>query len=128
MRELTPFSGMRTRVPTNDLPIEFVIAVMEVEAWFLQEWNHYEQIDQDLTIQSITDGAGFNPESDNAADILLPADTLNQIYQLVGKSYNKKKVKVKRTVEALDYENLYENVCVMLPQLNQFIGLIDNFV
>jgi len=137
LRDLHPYSreeyadlemGMRTRVPTNGLPIEFVIAIMEVEAWFIQEWNHYEKIDKGLTNQKITCGAGFNPESDNAENVLLPSDTLNKVYQLVGKCYKKKKVKVERTVEALDYENLYEHVRVLLPQLNQFISHIDNFV
>jgi hypothetical protein len=137
LRDLHPLSkadypklemGLKTRVPTRDIPIEFVIAVMEVEAWFLQEWTHYEKIDPGLTIQNIVNAIHFNPKTDNADDVLLPADTLNQIYRLAGKSYSKARLKVERTVESLDYENIYLNVRGKLPQLNQFIEHIDNFV
>jgi len=120
--------GLMTRVPTKGLPIHFVVSVMETESWFIQEWNHYQKIDAELTLDRIINETSFNPESDDAADIAEPAKFLNTIYEIVNKSYVKEKASLQRTVEALDYDNLYENVRGMLPQLNQFITHIDSFV
>lgn len=120
--------GLMTRVPTKDLPITFVIAVMEIEAWFLQEWNHYQNIDPKLTLDRIKNGTNFDPANDKADEIEQPAVLLNQIYQLVGKAYKKDRGRLSRTVNALDYENIYFEIRKLLPQLNQFVDLVDSFV
>lgn len=121
-------TGMRTRVPTNDLPINFVVAVMEVEAWFIQEWVHYEKIHNTLTADFIKNQIGFDPKTECATNIDQPAEFLDDVYKLVGMRYVKKKNKLSRTVEALDYENIYLNIKDVNPQLGDLINHIDSFL
>lgn len=120
--------GLRTGVPTKDIQIELCLAVQEIEAWFLQEANHYARIDKELTAKVIATGVGFNPETDNAETVDDPATLLRDIYRLVGKSYTKTKKQVERTVNVLDYENLYLNLPNHLEYLKIFLDYLDGFV
>lgn len=120
--------GLYTRVPTRDIKIELCLAIMEVEAWFLQEEKHFQLIHESLTNAEIVAKAGFNPETDNAENIDLPAELLKEIYNIAGMSYRKTRKQVERTVNILDYENLYLNLPNKLEYLKQFLGYIDEFV
>jgi hypothetical protein len=120
--------GLYTRVPTKDIQIELCLAVMEVEAWFLQEEKHFQLIDASLTNAEIVDKVGFNPETDNAELVEVPAQLLRAIYNIAGKSYKKSRKHVERTVSVLDYENLYLNLPNRLKCLRRFLGYIDEFM
>lgn len=120
------------RVITPPLPINtsIIVAVREIEDWFLAEGNHFSCIDIKLTSKLINSSAlGFNPFTDdlttrnNSA-----ADDLKSIYNLVTKSYNKRKEKVERTVECLDYANIYLTIKSRITQLNDLINKIDTFL
>ncbi len=120
--------GLYTRVPTKDIKIELCLAVMEVEAWFLQEGKHFQLIDESLTNKEIAEKVGFNPETDNAELVNHPAGLLKEIYKIAGKSYKKTRKQVERTVDVLDYENLYLNLPERLEYLKRFLGHIDEFI
>ena len=107
-----------------------VIAVREIEDWFLAECNHYTCIDNSLVldITKITN-LGFNPCLDDlTVRNTTAAEDLKSVYQLVGKTYNKNKDKVERTVECLDYANIYLNVRHKITKLNELVTKIDNFL
>ena len=116
----------------SSLPIQVtsVIAVMEIETWFLGETNHYERYDSRLTTELLMKNIptiGLNPFVDRLEDIATPAETLNGIYMLVKKNYSKKaKVRVK-TINALDMTNLFVNVSQRLNSLGKLINEIDTF-
>jgi hypothetical protein len=120
--------GMYTRVPTKDIQIELCLSVMEVEAWFLQEENHFRLIDESLITAEIVNKTGFNPATDNAELVELPAELLKDIYKIAGKSYTKTRKQVERTVNVLDYNNLYLNLPNKLKYLKRFLGYIDEFI
>lgn len=124
-------AGLRF-VPPRYLPLpinyEIIIAVREVESWFLSECNHYNCIDSGLNIPMISSNMGFNPRNEDMTLLSAPAATLRQIYQLVGKSYTKNKGHVERTVECLDYGNLYLNLRHRIAKLNELITKIDTFL
>lgn len=120
-RQITP------ALPNNT---SIVIAIREIEDWFLAENNHYLCIDSSLLLTSTQiSNIGFDPIVD---DLTLrtnsAAEDLKSVYQLVGKTYNKSKDKVDRTVECLDYCNLYLNTKNRFPQLQELIDKIDNFL
>lgn len=107
-----------------------ITAVREIEDWFLLEYNHYSHIDTSLVLDATQIASlGFNPCVDdltlrnNAA-----AADLKSVYQLVGKTYNKRKDRVERTVECLDYVNLYIEIRKKITDLNELIDKIDNFL
>ena len=110
------------------IPIRIVVAVMEIEAWFIQETKHFTYLNPVLTPQKIREVTGFNPLIDDASDVNHPSSLLNSIYQVVGLSYTKKAFHVQMTTDYLDYEELYLNIRHKLNELDQYIGEIDNFI
>lgn len=115
-------------LPTN---AHFIIAVREIEDWFLAECNHYTCINS-LLILDTTQVAGldFHPCTDNLTlRSTAAADDLKKVYQLiVGETYNKSIDKVERTVNCLDFDNIYHNVRHKFPKLDTLISKIDNFL
>ena len=110
--------------------VKSIIAVMEIETWFIGETNHYQYIDAKLTkslIQSNKAKLGVDPYNCVYEQIGQPAETLNNIYRLAGKTYSKNKKITKRTVKALDYVNMYYNEKGIISKLSEFIDAIDNF-
>ncbi|TAE18697.1 MAG: DUF4276 family protein [Bacteroidetes bacterium] len=122
-------NGRRITQPLpNDTSI--VIAVREIEDWFLAECNHYTCIDPLLLLDATQIvSLGFNPCVD---DLTLRATTacedLKSVYRLVGKTYRKKKDNMEKTVECLDYANLYLEISCKIAKLNDLISKIDNFL
>lgn len=110
--------------------VKSIISVMEIETWFIGETCHYSKIDTRLTqslIQKNTALIGVDPYSCVYEKIAEPAETLKNVYQLVGKTYSKKKKTTKRTVKALDYVNMYYNEKGSIQKLSEFIDTIDSF-
>lgn len=108
-----------------------IIAVHEVEAWFLAECNHFTCIDSNLTealVASNSSVLGFNPYVDDMTLRYKPSEDLKKIYQLVNKTYMKKKIHIERTVECLDYGNIYINLSPKVAKLGDLISKINNFL
>jgi len=123
-------NGVR-RVEAMPNNTDIIIAVHEIEAWFLAESNHFTCIDMRLTqsfIQSQLSILGYNLYTDDLTLRLQPSQDLKTIYQLVGKTYSKKKNHIERTVECLDYTNLYFNLSHRIQKLNQLIIKINAFL
>ncbi len=110
------------------MTIKVVIAVMEVEAWFLKEDRHFIKLHQSLTPSFIKSECGFNPKTDDVTQVKQPSVTLNKIYQLVGRQYKKKYKHAQRTVSLINYENLYAEVTKQVVSLAIFLQLIDEFL
>lgn len=108
----------------DDLPIHIHLAVMEIEAWFLEEVKHFSRIDKNISIDELI-ASGFDHTKIRAYELPHPAETLSKIYQSVGKGYSKNKRQVQRTIDALDYEELYVNTCQKAPSLASFIASLE---
>ncbi|MBQ0153348.1 MAG: hypothetical protein KBS70_01020 [Bacteroidales bacterium] len=112
------------------IPVVSVIAVMEIETWFIGETNHYSIISSSLTqplIQSHAAIIGVDPYVDMLEDIVQPAETLNEIYNLVGLEYTKEAGNRQRTINALDMTNLYVSLPNRIVRLQQLVSTLDNF-
>lgn len=120
--------GLRAGLPTDGLPVHICVAVQEIEAWFVQEANHYRVIDPALTKDTIKNNFHFDLEIDCAEAISKPSRFRHNIYKLAKKAYSKRRANAVRTINALDYENLYINVKLMLPSVQQFIAHLDAFM
>lgn len=118
----------RTIIPPLPVRTNIIVAVREVEDWFLSECNHYVCIDISLQ-NSLLLNVGFDTHN---GDLTLRANSaaedLKSIYSLVGKTYTKKKMHVERTINCLDYANLYLNIREKHPDLDKLITIIDNFL
>lgn len=133
--ELIHGTVKRGRQVTLPLPLNtsIIVAVNEVEAWFLSECTHFACIDQHLTNSFIISKVGFDPCTDDMTLRFHPAQDLHDIYQLANKAYmdskgNKPRNRVERTVECLDYANIYINLTNKITKLRELISKIDAFL
>ncbi|MDR2020815.1 MAG: hypothetical protein LBQ14_08640, partial [Treponema sp.] len=94
----------------------------------LAEENHYQLIDESLTIHSVNSIIGIDIAITSTESIDHPSLTIKQIYQSVGKDYNKKKWEVERTVYVLDYENIYLCVRNRNKSLNELLTCLDGLI
>jgi hypothetical protein len=108
--------------------VTIVLAVMEVEAWFLAEHTHLSRIDGRLDCVHIQSALGFDPSRDDMEGRDRPADDLAQVYGLAGKTYSKNKNTVERTVNVLDYGRLYLEIPGQMPSLEELVAAINAFL
>jgi hypothetical protein len=105
------------------------LAVMEVEAWFMDEVTHFARIHATLTVPHVV-ANGFDIVSNRGDTWNHPADVLDKIYRLAGLRYltssgAKTKRRIKRTVDAIDFDEIYVTVRNRLPDLNSFLSSIE---
>ena len=120
--------GLNYTLPKGSIPINIVIAVMEVEAWFLAEYNHFLKIDPGLTPENIQAVFGFNPQTDDMEQRPHPTNDMELIYNYAGKGYNKSEKQLNRLASNLDYEFIYIHLINSVPSLGEFVGYIDKFM
>lgn len=121
-------AGLRYKMKTRPVEVTFVLAVMEIEAWFLAEHEHFKRIHEGLTLARIRKAVGFDPSADDVELRDHPSDDLHRIYSLVGLAYNKRRGNVHRTVKVLDYSRMYLELGNRVSALGQFVGAIDTFL
>ena len=115
----------------SPLEAKIIIAVMEIETWFLADTEHYSCIDPNLTrnlLFSNESNIRFNPYRDDLTLRLHPAEDLATVYQLVGKTYTKRKRNRQRTVDCLDYASIYLHLPKQITKLAELIFEIDDFL
>ena len=88
----------------NGIPISVILAIIEVEAWFLGEAMFFSKIDNRLTTDFILQNCGIDLINLDVEQRPHPSEDLNNIYRLIGKTYDKNKEQVKDIVEHLDYK------------------------
>lgn len=109
---------------TGALPVHLHLAIMEIEAWFLEETTHFPRIDKNITLQALV-ASGFDHNSSRAYSLYHPSDILDKVYQTVSKSYKKKSSQIQRTIQALSYEEMYVNTRHKAPSLEKFITSLE---
>ncbi len=115
-------------VKTKPVQVTYVLAIMEIEAWFLAEHTHFQRIDPGLTVELIKASLGFDPSVDDMELRNQPAEDLNHVYQLVGLAYNKRRKNALRTIHAVDYGSVYMDLTTKIGNLATLIGAIDLFL
>ncbi|OUL74731.1 DUF4276 family protein [Paraburkholderia hospita] len=109
------------------IPVTICVAVKEIEAWFLNEVEHFKEIDPQLDRPTIANATGFDPGADDAEQTVNhPAGTLDKIYQLAGLRYKKHGNEIHRLIAALDFGSLYYDVRAKSTSLDKFLCLIDD--
>jgi hypothetical protein len=73
-------SKLKYGVPTAGLPTHILLAVAEIEAWFLQEYKHYAKIKSQLDYRKFKTNFGFDPLTESAETVPAPAALLHEIY------------------------------------------------
>ena len=77
---------------------------------------------------NIEGNIGYNPSTHDVEEIGHPAQDLNSIYQIVGKSYVKNKDSIQDTIDALDYGEVFFELPNRIPSLQDFINKINEAI
>jgi hypothetical protein len=101
---------------------------MELEVWFSAEYNHFVKLDFSLTPNRNQEIFGFEPPTEDMETRRKPSDNLKQIYNHVGKGFNKSEKQLNRLGSNLDYEFIYIKLANTVPSLGEFIGYIDDLI
>lgn len=107
----------------------FVLGVMEIEAWFLREHSHFGRIHSNLTCARVLAELGFDPNAEDMQARPCPSDDLHRIYQLEGRAYIKHghRSQIQRTMDALDYDQIYFHMINDFPDLKNLIDTLNSF-
>lgn len=116
--------ALGTGLPNGAAHVAMHLAIMEIEAWFLEELEHYRNIDTRLTIADLI-ASGFDPAKVRAETFPQPAKILRDIYRRAGKGYNKSRTHVERTVNALSYDHLYTDVRAKAQSFHGFLSDLE---
>ena len=120
-------SALDSFIDKSLIPVTFVLSVMEIEAWFLTEWHHFEKIDPAITLPAIRSSLNFDPAADDMSLRESPADDLDNCYRIAGKQYKKKKHQ-SLTLTSLDMEHIYLELGNRIPYLSRLLTSIDRFL
>jgi len=120
--------GLASRIRTKPVRVLFVLAVMEIEAWFLAEHRHFAKIHPGLTPTRIKGELGFDPSKDDMQLREHPAADLDCIYRLGGERYGKQKDTALRTIDALDYADIYLRFGEQFPDIQRLVECLDVFL
>ncbi|GAB6011141.1 DUF4276 family protein [Viscerimonas tarda] len=104
---------------------DIVVVVQEIETWFLAETHHYQRVDRRLTGSFINKLLGFNPYTIDPLERKHPSKDLNDIYQLVGRSYSKRYWQVHQLVKKLDFDNILRRLRHSISSLNELVSIIE---
>ena len=119
-------TGLRTFIKTSLIPVEFILAILEIEAWFLAEVSHFPKIDPAITVAEIKAKLGFDPEIDDMELRLEPAVDLNNCYAIGSKTYQKHRAQ--KTIDSLDFALIYCDLSKKFRYLDRLIASIHEFL
>jgi len=119
-------AGLRTYIKTSLIPVEFILAILEIEAWFLAEVTHFPKIDPAITVAAIKATLGFDPENDDMEQRPTPTEDLNKCYAIGSKTYQKRNAQ--DTIDALDYALVYCDLRNRFRYLDRLIASLSGFL
>lgn len=106
----------KTYLPKTPLGTTLILAIMEIEAWFIGEHTHFARLHSALTVPTLTGKLGYDPSIHDVTLIPSPSNDLRVAYSLAGLSYNKSHNNVERTVRHLSFEEVYCNLRGACPR------------
>jgi hypothetical protein len=109
----------------NAIPVNIILAVQEIEAWFIAEETHYERISVLLTSEIVNSVCGIDISKETTEAIPHPAEMLHYIYKKAGLAYHKEPKQRRRTINALNFHNLYLNVRKRNNSFNELASCLD---
>ena len=106
--------------------IDLFLAIMEIEAWILGEYTHFERISKNLSPERIRAALRLDLERDDLEQRWHPAEDLDRIYKLAGQRYTKQRNNLERTLDLLDYRFFISNVARRFSDAERLISLLNN--
>ena len=117
-------AGLMMYLSGKLIPVEFVLSVMEIEAWFLAEASHFTKIHSSLNMETIKANTAIDLLQD-PSHLENPASELKKIYDSAGVDYKKGE---EITVEKLDYAYVYTEMRERIDSVKQLMNSLDEFL
>jgi hypothetical protein len=108
------------------ITLKIIVAIEEIEAWFLSVPIFFSEYDKSLTIANINEVHGIDLSSISVESITHPAALIDNILTTVGKRYKKRQDDSYKITDTLDYDTLYLEKSESIRSLNMFVDAIDN--
>lgn len=89
--------------------LKFILAIMEIEAWFLADFNLFSRINPLATCEYIRNNLHIDLKRKNPENFRHPSDIVDRIYQLFGDRYKKREKQAYKIAYHLDYTLLYSS-------------------
>lgn len=119
--------GFLFLLPNDPVMPILILAIMEIEAWFLAEYSHFPRIHASLTIDRIKQECGFDPVNDDMQLRERPSKDLEDVYFLETINYHKTRAHVERTVNSLDFSVVQNELATRIDDLGTFVALLQSF-
>jgi hypothetical protein len=113
-------------VSTRPILVNFILSIMEIEAWFLAEHTHFPRIHPAITVPAIIAALRFDPVNDDMQLLPTPSAGLSNCYALAGVAYIKGNAQM--TVNALDCAHVYAGLVDRFPYLKKLCEIIETFL
>jgi hypothetical protein len=115
-------------LPATPVKPLLVLAIMEIEAWFIAEDSHFGRLHPSLVPTAVKAQLGYDPTTHDVQLVAVPSNELRSAYSVAGLGYTKSKKHVERTVKVLDYASVYLSLPARLPDLQALVTCIDRFL
>lgn len=108
--------------------LKLIFSIMEIESWFLGEYNVFSRIDPVLRPEFINRKLKINLFEDNPELYKKPSTIIKRIYRLIKKDYTKSEKQAHNICHNIDYEFLcYNNeLHNRIKSFKYFLNCIDD--
>lgn len=116
------------KVKTQPIRVVFVLSIMELEAWFLSEYTHFSRLYVPISPAQVRAWLGFDPSTDDMEARDEPSLDMRVIYLLAGEDYEKNRDRLQRTIDRLDYAEVFLVLPSRHADLKILVEAIDGFL
>jgi hypothetical protein len=123
---LEAFNRIFSKSPHTD-KLRFILAVMEIEAWFLADYALFERINSTASAETIKNRLNIDLINDDPETYDHPAERVKDIFSLFNEKYKKKEKQSHRIAVNLDYNYLIcsDEVRQKVSSFHYFIKCLD---
>ncbi|BBE50959.1 hypothetical protein OYT1_ch1402 [Ferriphaselus amnicola] len=105
--------------------VRLIVAVEEIEAWFLAVPSFFQRIDENLTEQRVIEILGSEISDGVVESIRHPAQSINRVLNSVSKRYTKRLDDTYSIATKLDYDCLYLEKSADIQALKKFVDALE---
>lgn len=109
--------------------IRFILAIMEIEAWFVADYNIFCRINKIATPEFIKNKLNVDLINQNPESHRHPSGIVNKIYRLFGQQYKKREKQSYEIVHNIDFDFLYsDEILKKVKSWGYFVDCIDKSI
>ncbi|MBC8384215.1 MAG: DUF4276 family protein [Candidatus Cloacimonetes bacterium] len=106
--------------------LKFVLAIMEIEAWFLADYRLFEKLYPPANPNFLKEKLDIDLVEKNPELYKHPSEIINKIFQLFDRKYQKTETQAYKIISNLDFDFLYsDKVLQQVKSLKYFVDCIE---